>query len=137
MNKMQQQVKEFHLLYGCPSETRPNLISTERMRLRYHLMSEELHELFDAWAEEKLDKCADALGDLLYVVFGTAIEFGLDMEPIVDEIHRSNLSKLGANDKPIYAANGKVLKGPNYKPPNIEAVLSVLKARAEMEQQEI
>jgi predicted HAD superfamily Cof-like phosphohydrolase len=66
-----------------------------------------------------LEKLADALGNLLYVVFGTAVECGIDIEPIVDEIHKSNMTKDGGGLR----ADGKVLKGPGYVAPDIAAVI--------------
>jgi len=66
---------------------------------------------------------ADALGDLIYVIYGFALEMGYDLRAVVEEIHASNLTKLGADGKPIYRDDGKVLKGPNYREPNLPAVL--------------
>lgn len=130
MNKIQEQVDEFHVTYNVHRPGLPDAIPGPpafppqlRIDLRLKLIEEEFKELRDAIAARDIVEVADALGDLLYVVFGTAIEFGIDMEPVNDEIHVSNMSKLGAGGKPIYAANGKVLKGPNYFPPNIRKVL--------------
>src|SRR5678815_590843 len=69
---------------------------------------------------------ADALGDIKFVADGAAVCMGLDMEPVEVEIWRSNMSKLGADGKPIVREDGKILKGPNYFPPNIEGVLKFL-----------
>lgn len=66
---------------------------------------------------------ADALADLDYVIEGTRLEFGIDGGPIADEVHRSNMSKLGADGKPVRREDGKILKGPNYEPPDIEGEL--------------
>lgn len=66
---------------------------------------------------------ADALGDLIYVIYGFALELGYDLRAVVEEIHASNLTKLGEDGKPILREDGKVLKGPNYREPNIPAVL--------------
>lgn len=62
---------------------------------------------------------------MLYILCGTIIAHGFQgkMEAIFDEIQRSNMSKLGADGKPIYREDGKVLKGPNYFKPNIEKIL--------------
>ena len=69
---------------------------------------------------------ADALGDLEYVVNGAAIGMGIPLPEVVEEIHRSNMTKLGADGKPIYRADGKILKGPDYEPPRIRDLLDVL-----------
>lgn len=66
---------------------------------------------------------ADALGDLVYVIYGFALEMGYDLREVIREIHASNLTKLGEDGHPILRDDGKVLKGPNYMPPNIPAVL--------------
>lgn len=68
---------------------------------------------------------ADALGDLVYVIYGMALELGIPMGPLLHEIQRSNLSKLGADGKPIYREDGKVLKGDDFFPPNVAGVLGL------------
>jgi predicted HAD superfamily Cof-like phosphohydrolase len=70
-----------------------------------------------------IGEIADALGDLDYVIAGTATEMGIPHDAIVAEIHRSNMSKLGSDGKPILRDDGKVLKGPNYTPPNLWPIL--------------
>ena len=72
-----------------------------------------------------LVEAADALGDLDYVVQGSNLVFGFPAGPILEEIHASNMSKLGEDGKPIYAENGKVLKGPNYHKPNVMHLLQL------------
>ncbi len=141
MNKMQMQVAEFHSYYHVPILGSPDIPDQKRIDLRIELIREEFRELCFACGVDmytyigKVNKphlvdVADALGDLLYVVFGSALEFGLDMEPIFDEIQRSNMSKLGDNGKPIYASNGKVLKGPHWFPPDIARIIAKMKADA-------
>ena len=66
---------------------------------------------------------ADALADLIYVIYGMALETGIDLASVLAEVQRSNMSKLGTDGKPVYREDGKVLKGPDYFPPNVEAVL--------------
>lgn len=129
LNEMQQQVREFHEKFEIPIAEKPCLLSEERQRLREDLINEELIEYEMAASKKDLVEIADALGDLLYVVFGAAIEHGLDMKVIVDEIHFSNLSKLGADGKPFYRDDGKILKGPNYRPPNLRSIIEMLKER--------
>jgi predicted HAD superfamily Cof-like phosphohydrolase len=142
MNKMQMQVMQFHSYYNVPILNSPQVPANPRIDLRIALIIEELKEfcLACGWklycakswkgTRTNLIEVADSLGDLLYVVFGSAIEFGLDMEPIVDEIHRSNLSKLGRDGKPIFSENGKVLKGPNFSAPDLAGVIARLKDAA-------
>lgn len=68
---------------------------------------------------------ADASGDIVYVLIGMMLEKGYDLRKVITEIHASNLTKLGADGKPIYREDGKVLKGPNYVKPNIRAALGL------------
>jgi len=89
-------------------------------------MDEENKEYLEAASENDMVEVADALGDMLYILCGTILEHGMQykIEEVFDEIQRSNMSKLGADGKPIYRADGKVLKGPNYFKPNIAEILN-------------
>jgi predicted HAD superfamily Cof-like phosphohydrolase len=120
---------EFHELFQHPIKYSPELSAANRTSLRIALINEEAREFEAAVAAGDLVEVADALGDLLYVTFGAAVEFGLDMDVIVDEIHASNLSKLGTDGKPARAENGKILKGPNFRPPDLARVIEELKNR--------
>lgn len=93
--------------------------------LRFDLMHEENEEYLEAANNNDLVEVADALGDMLYILCGTIIEHGLQhkIEEVFNEIQRSNMSKLDLNGNPIYRADGKVLKGPNYFKPNIDDIL--------------
>ena len=95
------------------------------MQLRFDLMDEENKEYLEAAQNDDLIEVADALGDMLYILCGTIIEHGMQdkIEEVFNEIQRSNMSKLGADGKPIYREDGKVMKGPNYFKPNIEVIL--------------
>lgn len=117
-------VAEFHRAFGHPiHEGKPSL-DHDRLDLRLDLISEEYGELYVAVINEDIVEVADALADLIYVIHGFALEAGIPLNEVVTEVHRSNMSKLGADGKPIYREDGKVLKGPNYSPPNIAAVLA-------------
>ena len=67
---------------------------------------------------------ADALADIVYVAYGTAHVYGIDLDAVLDEVHASNMTKLGADGRPIRRADGKVLKGPDYRPPDMAATES-------------
>ena len=96
-----------------------------KKRWRFNLMAEENEEYFEAAQSDDLVEVADALGDMLYILCGTIIEHGMQdkIEDVFNEIQRSNMSKLGADGKPIYREDGKVLKGPSYFKPNIKEIL--------------
>ena len=63
------------------------------------------------------------LADLVYVCFQYAENMGWDLDEAMNRVHLSNMSKLGEDGKPIYREDGKVLKGPNYKPPTLTDLL--------------
>ena len=119
-------VTEFHNAFRLNIEYKPKSdISTEITELRYNLMKEENEEYLQAVKSNDLIEIGDALGDMLYILCGTIISHGFQdkIEAIFDEIQRSNMSKLGADGKPIYREDGKVFKGPNYFKPDIEKIL--------------
>ena len=88
-------------------------------------MKEENEEYLEAAKNGDIVEVADALGDMMYILCGTIIEHGMQhiIEEVFDEIHRSNLSKLDENGNPIYREDGKVIKGPDYFPPNLKQFL--------------
>lgn len=115
-------VAEFHEAFGVVNNYEPTTdISSDQKQLRHDLMQEENKEYFEAVQNNDLVEVADALGDQLYILCGTILKHGLQdkIGAIFEEIHRSNMSKLGEDGKPIYREDGKVLKGPSYFKPNI------------------
>ena len=117
-------VAEFHKAFNHPVEPKPIIPDIKRMLLRVELIQEELNEFALAIQEENLVEVADALGDLQYVVLGSVLEFGLGEKfpSIFAEIHASNMSKLD-NGFPLYANNGKVMKGSMSFKPDIKSIL--------------
>jgi len=116
-----EKVAEFMNSFGQDVETEPQWTSVSE--LRYNLIDEELNELREALNERNLIEVADALTDLLYVVYGAGHSFGINLDKCFEEVHNSNMSKLGEDGKPIHREDGKVLKGPNYWSPNLKKVL--------------
>ena len=119
-------VAEFHRAFGLGIKDHPSAgLPLEKNLLRYKLMREENEEYLDAASRGDLVEVADALGDMLYILCGTILEHGMQdkIEAVFAEIQQSNMSKLGPDGKPIYRADGKVLKGPDYFEPDIKAVL--------------
>ncbi len=123
-------VLEFHDAFNHPINVDP---SNEEINLRKSLIDEEATEAYQEFVnllnprevtipllaqerKETLAALTKELADILYVVWGTAISFGLPLEEVFRRVHESNMSKLGDDGKPIYREDGKVLKGPNYKP---------------------
>ena len=119
-------VTKFHDTFGLGKKETPIAnLGKEKNLLRYKLMREENEEYLEAANNNDLVEVADALGDMLYILCGTIIEHGMQdkIEEVFNEIQRSNMSKLGADGKPIYREDGKVLKGPNYFKPDIQSIL--------------
>lgn len=127
MQKLLDCVTDFHRVFEMDFNMVPvNCLGESKNLLRYNLMKEENDEYLEAVINKDLTSVADALGDMLYVLCGTIIEHGLQdqIQDIFDEIHRSNMSKLDENGKPIYREDGKVMKGPNYFKPDISKILN-------------
>jgi len=119
-------VQEFHEAFGLGVKESPIAkLSEQKLKLRFDLMEEENEEYLEAAKNDDLVEVADALGDMLYILCGTILEHGMQykIEEVFNEIQRSNMSKLGANGKPIYREDGKVMKGPNYFKPDIKKIL--------------
>ncbi len=119
-------VKEFHHVFGLEYHEKPTAeISQNIIELRHRLMQEENDEYLEAAQQNNLQLIADALGDKLYILCGTIIAHGLQhkITEVFNEIHRSNMSKLDDNGKPIYREDGKIMKSNNYFLPDIKSVL--------------
>lgn len=123
---IQDLVREFHQAYDVTIQHEPKLPDTyEEELLRRDLLEEEFDEFKEAQSLEDLVGIADALADMAYIIYGTALVYGINLDAVVREVHRSNMTKLGADGQPIRRSDGKVLKGPLYSPPNIEGVLGL------------
>jgi predicted HAD superfamily Cof-like phosphohydrolase len=123
MNTNFEKVAEFMTAFGQDVETEPTWTSVSQ--LRYDLIDEELKELGQAIEERNIVEVADALTDLLYVVYGAGHSFGLDLDKCFEEVHNSNMTKLGPEGKPIYREDGKVMKGPGYRAPDLKTTLGL------------
>ena len=119
-------VGDFMEAFGQEVQFEPTWPDFNTRELRLELIQEELDELSEAIADRYMIQIADALTDLLYVVYGAGHTFGLDLDECFQEVHRSNMSKLGENGRPIHREDGKVMKGPGYFEPDLEGVLGAL-----------
>ena len=126
LNEAIEAVETFHNAFGIENaeEITANPEKTD-LELRFNLMREENEEYLEAAKEGDIVEVADALGDMLYILCGTILKHGLQdkIADVFREIQSSNMSKLGADGKPIYREDGKVMKGPNYFKPNIEKII--------------
>lgn len=120
-------VKIFHETYGLPVKDAPDISDPKTNNLRIGLLKEEVQELKEALEAGDMVEVLDALTDIQYVLDGAYLSFGLQhlKEVAFAEVQRSNMSKLGADGKPIYReSDGKVMKGPNYSAPDLAQFLS-------------
>ncbi len=119
-------VGAFHQAFGLPVRADPTSdIPAAEAVLRQALLDEEVEELRAAVSDGDVVGIADALADIVYIACGTAHAYGIDLDAVVAEVHRSNMTKLGADGRPVYRPDGKVLKGPSYEPPRLAAVLGL------------
>jgi predicted HAD superfamily Cof-like phosphohydrolase len=126
MAEATEHVRRFHDAFGISNATEATgNIGDRDALLRYKLIREENEEYLEAALKGDLVEVADALGDILYILCGTLLKHGLEnkIDEVFREIQRSNMSKLGADGKPIYREDGKVMKGPNYFKPDIASIL--------------
>jgi predicted HAD superfamily Cof-like phosphohydrolase len=91
--------------------------------LRVSLIEEEFKELLDGISRDDIVEVADALTDLLYVVYGAGHSFGIDLDACFAEVHRSNMTKLGPEGRAIKREDGKIMKPESYSPPDLESIL--------------
>ena len=115
------QAKEFRTKYNLRSDA-----SRPQRSYQKELIVEEFKEFLEAegmlfrHGRNAKEECLKELADLVYVCYQYAENMGWFLDEALDRVHKSNMSKLGEDGKPIYREDGKVLKGPNYKPPTLE-----------------
>ena len=128
MNKtFADRIAVMNAMYKLPANSRPTLPAdvADRLAKFKATLMDEVHEIDEivkqskdgAAAADIAVAIADLLGDIIVYCRSEALKYGLPLEDVLDVIMDSNESKLGADGKPIYDANGKFLKGPNYWKP--------------------
>lgn len=127
MNICQYTLIEFHKKFGRTINIKPTLVSEKDASLRANLIIEEAQEFLTATKERNIIEIADAIADLLYVVYGAAVTYGIDAQAVFTEVHRSNMTKIW-EDGTIHhrEEDGKIIKPSTYSPANIENVLKFL-----------
>ena len=113
-------VEAFHRTFDIVVNPVPTVIDRPTRDLRIRLIQEEFDELKEALAVEDLSSIAKEMADLLYVVYGTAVSYGIDMDPVFREVHRSNMSKVGGHKR----EDGKWVKPTTYSPARIEPIVA-------------
>jgi predicted HAD superfamily Cof-like phosphohydrolase len=115
-------VRDFHQAFGQRIGEKPELPDREERKLRRKLLEEEFEEYLDAEHEGDLIEVADALADIIYIACGTAVSYGIPLDDVFAEVHRSNMDKL-VNDQVIRRADGKIQKPEGWTAPDIKSVL--------------
>lgn len=137
-------LREWHAKFNVPQYGVPHIPPQDRRELRVRLIAEEFGEFADAsgfdigvyttggtWVisdetrEPSIIEAADALADLLYVIYGAALEWGIPVDRVLAEVHRSNMSKIWQDGTVHYRADGMVLKPPTYSPADVKGVLGL------------
>ena len=116
----QAMVEDFHRIFDIVLNQIPTVVDGRTRELRVKLIQEEFDELKEALAAEDLSSIAKEMADLLYVVYGTAVSYGIEMDPVFREVHRSNMSKVGGYKR----EDGKWVKPATYSPACIEPILA-------------
>ncbi len=119
MNKEQLGVELFPQKYTCVNKSTPEIPPDDLMLLRTRLIIEEVGEFAKAASCSDMEGMVDALCDLLYVTYGTAVVMGVDLEPLFAEVQRSNMTKDGGG----HDSGGKVVKGPDFEEPDLLTIL--------------
>lgn len=122
MNPMKA-VREFHEAFGHPVAETVAVPETQLRKLRERLIEEEYYEVWSASLSEDPVELAKELADLIYVIAGAALVWGIPLDEVFEAVHESNMSKLGPDGKPIYREDGKVIKPEGWQPPDIASIL--------------
>src|SRR5215510_5495783 len=120
MENAQAMVEAFHRMFEIVVQEAPALVDDQTRGLRIRLIHEEFEELKEAMANNDLVGIAKEMADLLYVVYGTAVSHGIDMDAVFREVHRSNMSKAGGYKR----EDGKWVKPATYSPAAIQPILA-------------
>lgn len=107
-------VKDWHAAFGITDPDKP-VMRPDRAALRLDLIEEEYSEIVQALDNDDIVNLAKELADLLWVTYGMAAEYGIDVDRVFKAVYESNMSKLGEDGKPVLRADGKILKSKSYK----------------------
>jgi predicted HAD superfamily Cof-like phosphohydrolase len=117
-------VAAFHTVFGLPRNDTPTAdVPADLAALRVRLLAEEVDEFAAATDDRDIVGIADALADIVYVAYGAAVTYGIDLDAVLAEVHRSNMTKLDADGRVLLREDGKVMKSTRYTPPDVAGVL--------------
>lgn len=127
MKNVMAMVQEFHVAMDLPVANNLGFPDDARVKLRDALIEEEYLELLDATSMRDMVEVADALADMVYIIAGTALEYGIPLERVFAEVHRSNMAKVDPETGKVRRrADGKVLKPAQWAPPDIKSILDAV-----------
>ncbi len=121
MLSIQVDVQDFHEKFGQPTPLVPTPLNADQAEFRKRLIREEYAEVMDALEQGSLTSIASELADLIYVTIGTAITYGIDLEPIWDAIHSANMQK---ERVPGSGNTVKIRKPAGWKPADVAALIT-------------
>jgi predicted HAD superfamily Cof-like phosphohydrolase len=119
---MFQEVKKFQTAVGQNVSEVPQFPDENERVLRRKLLREEVDEYFDGEDKDDLENVAKELADIIYIVCGTAASYGIPLDRVFNEVHRSNMEKL-VDGKVVRRDDGKILKPEGWTAPDIKSVL--------------
>lgn len=125
MNDFLEKVEEFNKAFGVQQSEKPDVLTSLDAVLRHKLMKEENDEYLEACLNNDLVEILDACVDQLYILCGTILKHGLQdkIKDSFNEVHRSNMSKLDENGKPVYREDGKIIKSHLFSKPDLAKIL--------------
>lgn len=118
-----EKVKQFHEIFSLLINEKPTLPPPETKSLRKELIREEYDEVQEALDSDDIYEIAKELADLIYVLYGCGVTYGIDMDKVFEEVHASNLSKLTKDGKVLRREDGKVLKSDQFFKADMRKVL--------------
>jgi predicted HAD superfamily Cof-like phosphohydrolase len=116
-------VAQFHEVFALHRQSRPELPPPDVAQVRMNLLEEEVREVAEAVQGCRIAEIAHELADVVYVAYGTALTYGIDLDSVIAEVHRANMSKLDADGRPQYREDGKIFKGDRFRPADVASVL--------------
>jgi len=119
MRSAQNNLRDFHEKFGLTINDTPTIPGDDVLQFRINLINEEAEEFEQAAQARNLVEMADALADVIYVALGAAVSLGIDLAPVFEEVHRSNMTKVWPDGQVRRREDGKVIKPPTYSPANI------------------
>jgi predicted HAD superfamily Cof-like phosphohydrolase len=117
-------VREFHEAFGVPARDRPVLVTHGAAWARQRMLVSEVREVAEAIEADDLPGIAQELADCVYVLYGTALVYGIDLDAVLAAVHAANMTKLDADGKALLREDGKVLKSALYRAPDVAGVLA-------------